>query len=190
MREWSRQWQYVLLVTTGLLVVAAVAVGHLGASDPPPIAFEAASRLPPGAPIRVHVTGEVAQPGVYQLAEGDRVVDAVNAAGGFASAADLEAVNQARKLRDGEQLIIPARPGRATTAAPAALLQPGTLVNLNTATEKELDQLPGIGEAYSRRIVDSRAVDGPFKSVDELLTRKVVPPATFEKIRALVTVGP
>jgi competence protein ComEA len=127
---------------------------------------------------------------VYQLAEGDRVLDAVNLAGGFASGADTESLNQARKLRDGEQLVVPARAGRTTTATTSALLHPGALVNLNTATEKELDQLPGIGEAYSRRIVDSRAVDGAFKSVDDLLTRKVVPAATFEKIRSLVTVEP
>ena len=142
-REWSKQWQYVLLAGSGLLVVAALAVSHLGASEPPPITFEAASRLPPGVPIRVHVTGEVAQPGVYQLAEGDRVIDAVNMAGGFANGADAEALNQARKLRDGEQLVVPSRVGSSRTAAAQALLQPGALVNLNTATEKELDQLPG-----------------------------------------------
>jgi competence protein ComEA len=188
-REWSKQWQIVLLAATGLLVVAAVAVNQLGASEPPPITFEAASRLPPGTPIRVHVSGEVARPGVYQLSEGDRVIDAVNMAGGLASGADGEALNQARKLRDGEQIVVPARSGQAAgTTLP--LVQAGTLVNLNTATEKELDRLPGIGEAYSRRIVDSRAVDGAFKSVDDLVTRKVVPAATLEKIRSLVTVGP
>jgi competence protein ComEA len=190
-REWSKQWQYVLLAAAGVLVVAALAANHLGASEPAPIAFEAASRLPPGTPIRVHVTGEVVSPGVYQLAEGDRVIDAVNMAGGFASGADGEALNQARKLRDGEQLVVPPRSVRAApTTTPQALLQPGGLVNLNTATREELDLLPGIGEAYSRRIVDSRAVDGSFKSVEDLLTRKVVPAATFEKIRSLVTVGP
>ena len=120
MREWSKQWQYVLLAGSGLLVVAALAVSHLGASEPPPITFEAASRLPPGVPIRVHVTGEVAQPGVYQLAEGDRVIDAVNMAGGFANGADAEALNQARKLRDGEQLVVPSRVGSSRTAAAQA----------------------------------------------------------------------
>ena len=63
-------------------------------------------------------------------------------------------------------------------------------MNINTATQAELDQLPGIGEAYSRRIVDSRAVDGPFKTVEDLVTRRVVPASTFDGIHELISVGP
>ena len=80
-------------------------------------------------------------------------------------------------------------PGASSeVAAAVATLEPGAPLDLNSATMEQLDLLPGVGEAYSRRIVDSRRVDGPFEAVEDLLTRRVLPSATLDGIRDYVTV--
>jgi len=135
----------------------------------------------------VHVAGAVARPGLYELPPGARVADAIERAGGGLPDADIDAVNLARRLRDGEKIDVPGPSAEAATAV--ATLAPGEKLDLNAATMDELDLLPGIGEAYSRRIVDSRVVDGPFEAVDDLLTRRVLPAATLDGIRNYVTVA-
>jgi competence protein ComEA len=187
MLAWLERHQILILSVLVLVVMAGIALPRLSASGPRPIVFREGSALAPGTPIRVHVAGAVVAPGVYELREGDRVAEALAAAGGPAGDADLEQVNLARRVRDGEQVLVPRRPGARATVAPLA---PGERLDLNSATEAQLDQLPGIGEAYSRRIVDSRKVDGPFKSVDDLLTRRVLPVSVLQQIRDLVSVGP
>jgi competence protein ComEA len=187
MRAWLEQNQFLVLAFAAVLFLGSLAVISLGGSDPPAFEFEYGSGLEPGTPIKVHVTGAVARPGVYELREGDRVEAALAAAGGTTEAADLEALNLARRVRDEEQLLVPVRTGRST---PVATLAPGARLDINTATTAELDQLPGIGEAYSRRIVDSRRADGPYRSVDDLVQRRVLPQATLEQVRHLIAVGP
>ncbi len=178
--------QLLLLV----LVLVALATGlvavRLGNDTPPPIELVRDSGLEPGTPIQVHVTGAVITPGVYELRAGDRVLDAVTAAGGPAPGADLDALNLARRLRDEDQIVVPGGQRPKSTSSTAL----GNLIDINIATEDELDSLPGIGEAYARRIVDSRAVDGPFETTEELVDRGVIPASTFDKIRDLVVAGP
>ena len=183
--------KFPLLALAAALVVSALAIGAMAGGPSDPITFQAASSLPDGTPIRVHVAGEVARPGVIEMFEGERVIDAINEAGGATSNADVDALNLARRLRDGERIEVPSRSAPRGAASPApAPLTAGQPLNINTATLTQLDQLPGIGEAYSRRIVDSRSVDGPFKTIEELLSRRVVPASTFNGIRDLITVGP
>ena len=180
-----------------LLLLAAVAAWGLIAfildrrSGPEPleIRFEDAAM---GEEIRVHVAGAVADPGVYPLRDGDRAVDALEAAGGPAEDAELEAVNLARRLHDEDQLIVPRRGDSAPMAGGASQVAGASAgrIDINTASAELLDTLPGIGEAYSRRIIDSRTRDGPFRSVDDLLERRLIPRATFERIKDLITVGP
>jgi competence protein ComEA len=150
----------------------------------------------PGGPIEVYITGAVARPGVYEMQDGDRVIDVLLEAGGAAPDANLEALNLAVRLRDEDQVTVPrigqvapaASSGGSASDVAAAATVP---VNINTASARELDDaLPGIGEVYSQRIVDSRTRDGPFTSPDDLLLRALIPRATFERIRELVTVGP
>jgi competence protein ComEA len=179
-----------------LIILALIAAAFLSSffvlnvieADPPPIEFVPGSGLPDGTPIRVHVTGAVTRPGVYELREGDRVIEAVAVAGGASADADIDALNLARRVRDEEQLVVPER--RSASPAPVAPLPPGTLIDINVATAAQLDQLPGIGEAYSRRIIDSRIVDGPFKSTDELVQRRVLPQATYDRVKDLISAGP
>jgi competence protein ComEA len=140
--------------------------------------------------VAVHVAGRVRRPGLVRLAAGSRVLDAVRAAGGTAPGADLDAVNLARKLVDGEQVRIPAR-GQAATAAPPPGNPQGQAagpLDLNTATAEQLDTLPGVGEVTAGRIVAYRTAH-PFTSVDELLEVPGIGQRRFEQLKDLVTVG-
>ena len=184
MPAWLERNPFLVIALAGFLLLAGLAIGDALQTSEQPVLVLQDSALQPGTPIRVHVAGAVAAPGVYALTAGDRVEDAVSAAGGATAGADLDAINLARRLRDGEQIRIE---GPDAPAAPVLL--PGEKLDLNAATEEQLMALPGIGEAYSRRIVNSRAVDGPFTSVDEVLERGLVPERTLEGIRAMVTVS-
>ena len=187
---WLERHQW-LVAAAALLVLAGV-IALRSASDPSPsaqIVFGDAPALADGAPIRVHVTGAVQHPGVVPLRSGDRLSDALSAAGGTSSAADVEDLNLARRLRDGEQVVIPEKTRRSAAAA-ISTQPPGGKIDLNRATEAQLDALPGIGATYAKRIVDSRAVDGPFKSAQEIVARRIVPQTTFDKVRDLVMVTP
>jgi competence protein ComEA len=181
---------HVVVAAAALLLLAALGSALIQRQTASPVTFASGSEVAEGTPIRVHVAGEVERPGVYELLGGQRVIDAIDLAGGATFDGDVNAINLARKLRDGEQILVPSRAGSRSSSADAAVLAPGGTLNVNTATEAQLDQLPGIGEAYSRRIVDSRTVDGPFTTLDELVSRKALPAATLEKIRDRLTVGP
>jgi competence protein ComEA len=153
----------------------------------------------------VDVAGAVRHPGVYRLATGSRVVDAVAAAGGFGPRVDAEAasrINLAALVTDGEQVRVPSRddaaarppsgPGADSAGGPTGGHAGGAAsgpVNLNSASAEELDTLPGIGPATAAKILAARA-EAPFATVDELRSRGVVGEATFRKLHGLVTVGP
>jgi competence protein ComEA len=183
MLAWLERNPFLVIALAGFLLLAGLLVrGVLQAGGEPVLVIRDGGPQP-GAPIRVHVAGAVVAPGVYALVAGDRVEDALAAAGGATPGAALESINLARRLRDGEQVLIEG-PG-----AQAAPLMPDGRLDLNAATREQLMALPGIGEAYSQRIVDSRAVDGPFASVDDLLARDLVPVSTFDGIKALISVS-
>lgn len=133
-----------------------------------------------GTMLCVHVDGAVAQPGVYYLAEGSRVADAVAAAGGAAGDGCTAAVNLAQRLQDGQQIVVPTQEavdaGTAAVSAPGqedaggkASAAPSGLVNINRATVEELQALSGIGEATARKIVADREANGPFSSLEDLM---------------------
>ena len=160
----------------------------------------------PGAPavsvsstqLVVHVVGQVRRPGVVVLPAAARVRDAVAKAGGALPSADLGAVNLARPLADGEQLRIP-RPGEATpaSAAPSASggapvagggTGAGGLVNLNTANQSVLEELPGVGPVLAQRIIDWRTEHGRFTSVDELAEVSGIGEKMFAQLQGKVMV--
>jgi competence protein ComEA len=128
-----------------------------------------------GGRVTVHVAGAVHRPGVYRLAPGARVDDALRRAGGPRARADLTAVNLAAKLEDGRQVLVPERgsapasaPVSATAGAPAGATAPAQPVNLNTATLEQLDTLDGVGPGIAQRILDYRQQHGGFRRVEEL----------------------
>ena len=145
------------------------------------------------AAITVDVDGAVATPGVYELAEGTRVKDAVTKAGGLAEDADTTSVNLAQKLQDGQKVVIP-RAGESVPAATAAVPEAGAgtpqggLVNINTADAAELDTLPGVGESTARAIVEDRERNGPFASPEDLMRVSGIGEKKFAKLQALICV--
>lgn len=141
----------------------------------------------------VHVGGKVRRPGVVRLPAGSRVEDALRAAGGALPGVDSGALNLARQLADGEQVLVGV-PAGAVGAAAAAGASPGPapgaggVVDLNTATVADLDALPGVGPVLAQRIVDFRSQHGPYSSVDQLREVSGIGERKFEDLKARVRV--
>ena len=150
------------------------------------------SPSPSPASIIVDVAGWVRRPGVYEFSSGDRVIDAVNRAGGARNGADLTSLNLAAPLTDGTQIVIP-KPG-ATVPGGTGSSDTGTasgvtaLINVNTASETELEDLPGVGPVTAAAIIDYRTQNGPFAAVDDLIDVSGIGPSTLEQIRPFATV--
>jgi competence protein ComEA len=147
-------------------------------------------------PIVVYVTGAVQRPGVYTLPRDSRLVNVVEAAGGFLEGADLNQVNLAEAVKDEQQIVIP---GLSTLPTPqltiggdGLLVTPtpfaGEKVNINKASAEELDKLPGIGPTTAQKIIDYREKNGPFQRIEDLLKIPGIGPSTLEAIKAMITV--
>ena len=195
-----------LLGALGLVVAAVVLFA--GGDDAAPVVIVAPepTAIPEQTPpaIRVHVSGAVMSPGVYEVNEGDRVMDAIASAGGVQPNADLASINLAQRVQDEAQYHVPrlGEPTPALTSAPAQRAsipndipppQGGraspSLIDLNTATAQELELLPGIGPVMAGRIITYREANGPFTSLDDVENVPGIGPKTLESIRPLATVA-
>jgi competence protein ComEA len=191
----------------GLVALVAITVGGAGLwyvrSLPRPVEVRADAERPatgapatssPGlVPILVDVAGWVRRPGVYEFHDGDRVIDAIDAAGGARRGAALDALNLAAPLADGTQILVLRKEasesaGSATSASSVDGGATPSKVNINSASAVELEALPGIGEVIAQEILDYRTANGPFASVDDLLDVSGIGEVTLENIRDLVTV--
>jgi len=139
-----------------------------------------------GPRIFVHILGEVVRPGLYELRDGARGVDAVAAAGGFTDAADPGALNLARFVADGEQILVPALGAAPPAGAGGGGVAADGRVNLNAADVAQLEQLPRIGPAMAERIIAWRDEHGPFRTVEDLLEVSGIGEATLDGLRDLV----
>lgn len=151
--------------------------------------------------IYIHITGEVKKPGVIELNSGDRVIDAIEKAGGETKQADLSQVNLAYKVEDGQKIYIPNKnekiteyiwSGNGNNNGDSNLnnreQKEGKKVNINTASQSELDGLPGIGPALAQRIIDFREENGEFKSIEDIQNVKGIGEAKFEEIKENICV--
>jgi competence protein ComEA len=177
-----------------LVAAAAVAVtglvvwrGRPRAVDVPPPPVAVASASPSAALLVVDVAGDVRHPGLVRLPPGSRVADALAAAGGLRPGATTEGLNLARRLVDGEQVLVGA-PAAAAAPSAGAPNGPGTPLDLNAATADQLDALPGIGPVLAERIVDWRTQHGRFATVDQLREVGGIGAKKFESLKALLTV--
>ncbi len=173
-------------VLTGLL-----AAGLLLLLTAPPRGRPVELKPPPTpGPLRVHVAGSVRQPGVYELPRGAIVLDALEAAGGPAPQARLEAINLAEPLQDGTRVFIPGAEAGGAAPAQAPALEPAEPtaetqgpIDPNTATAAELERLPGIGPVLAQNIIDYREAYGPFTRAEDLLKVPGIGEARLEQIR-------
>lgn len=190
-----------LVVGAVLLVALVCAVSFVVVSDPAAVEQSAAPSAPAAGPtsttaapgLVVDVGGAVRQPGVYRLVVGTRVVDALEAAGGPAEDVDLERINLAAVLSDGQRVWVPRRGENAPQGVAGAANSEdaiGTVgpIDLNSATAEQLDTLSGIGPATAKAIIERRAQLGRFRSVDDLLSVKGIGEAKLDSIRSSVVV--
>jgi competence protein ComEA len=195
-REWLAglgRREFVVALTLVVALLGGAGMWYVrGLSPPVPVAADrvneasAPSPSPSPALLIVHVAGWVRSPGVYKLNEGDRVIDALELAGGARRGADLSALNLAAVLTDAQQVLVPKRGEAVAAAGSGAVTSP--IVNLNTATLDELDTLPGIGEVLAQRILDHRQEHGPFAAVEDLLEVSGIGEKRLEDVRDKVTV--
>ena len=196
-----------LLVRPSAPLVESVAPHASGVGIVAPL-----STLPTPLTVRIHVAGAVVRPGVYSVSSSARVVDAVTAAGGATSRADLERINLAQTIIDTEQVFVPFRSSRTTKVTVAPRLRPSRstvpavvptvpgaipsaatsattpLINLNSATSAQLDTLPGVGPSTAKAIISYRNRKGPFGKVEDLLNVPGIGPAKVAALRDQVTV--
>lgn len=164
-----------------LLAVAGRTLAGAGSATVQPVALvpERAGAAPR---LVVHVAGAVRRPGLYRLAEGKRVADAVARAGGATAPADTAAINLAAPLADGMQVLVPQR---VTDGASARAVE--GRVSLSSASISDLDALPGIGPVTAQKIVDHRLAHGGFRSIDDLDAIPGIGPARIDQLRELVS---
>ena len=177
-----------ILLAIAILAVVLLTVARLHGGDGQAVAIVDETPAPTRSPeplIVVDVTGAIARPGVYRLPAGSRTVDALLAAGGMTGEADLDALNKAAPIHDGQRIYVP-RPGETVPSGNAGS-DPQLKIDVNRATAAELEALPGIGPTTAARIVRSRG-SHPFGRVEELQTRGLVTARVFADIKDMVAV--
>lgn len=193
----AHRWKVALGAGLGLIaLIVVVAVGsHIFRSATPipsvvvarqaeaGLVAQAENLSVPTLTVVVHVVGAVESPGVIELPENSRIVDALAKAGGAREDAILSGINLARVLFDGEQIVVPSL---ADEPAAGSINAPPGLVSLSRGTSAELETLPRVGPATAARIIAWREENGPFMNVDDVLAVSGIGPATLEGFRALV----
>jgi competence protein ComEA len=168
-------------------VIAAISFVSPKLRPTPQIAPPAVASAPAQGPVvLIHVAGAVKRPGLYELLEGDRVSDAIEAAGGPTRAADLHVLNLAQVVVDGTRIEVPAK-GGSSSQQPSATASSSAMVSLNSATQTDLETIPGVGPVTAQAILSHRDEIGGFTDLAQLLDVDGIGPATFESISAYVT---
>jgi competence protein ComEA len=181
-----------IVVTGVVLLLAFVLAGKFLLRPAKPAAVAPPLRVAPtetslsSATMYVDVVGAVRRPGLYRLRDGSRVADAVTRAGGPTPKAQIDLVNLAARIADGEQIVVPARGSVAAVAPTPGGGAASGPVHLNSATLEQLDALPGVGPVTAQKILDYRQKHGAFGSVDELDAISGIGPARLETLRDLV----
>ncbi len=194
MEEWLERYRVVLFFVLLAVSIVGVFVFQILRTEPPdvvlisptePLAPEA---TPTPLPLRVYISGAVQKPDVYALPPHSIVKDVLIAAGGPAQDADLDRINLAMPLADGQQIYVPRVGEEELPVAPVSNQSAlAGKVDINRADQAGLETLPGIGPSTAQRIIDYRQENGPFAQIEDIKNVSGIGPATFEKIRALIT---
>ncbi|MGA9598537.1 MAG: helix-hairpin-helix domain-containing protein [Acidimicrobiia bacterium] len=177
----GRNWIAVAVLV--LAVLAARAWYGRSTPEPAPLFVDTVAETNDDR-ITVHISGKVMAPGLVVVRAGSRLADAVAAAGGTTRDADLERVNLAAPLQDGQQVVIPGIEEGGATAEPVT----DAKIHINTATPSELEQLPGVGPVLAERIAAFRDENGPFDSVEDLLDVSGIGESKLEMLRDSVAI--
>ncbi len=169
-------WSILFAVLIGLIAGGLIFL----LSQPRPGNPVALLPAPTSAPILIHVSGAVLNPGIYELELGSRAQDALDAAGGSLEDADLDRINLARVLIDGQQIHVP-----SFDEAEEGFSLP---ININRASVEQLTLLPGIGPVSAEAIIDYRDLHGPFSNIEEIQNVSGIGPSTFDNIKALIDI--
>ena len=195
MDEWLERHRWLILGILFTLLCAVVVVVWISRPKPEPIVISTPTPtvLATPAPLRVYVTGAVKQPDVYALAQGSIVKDAISAAGGTTEDADLDRINLAQELNDQMHVHVPCVGEETTPVAPSGTGggsddAPDARININTASAKQLESLPGIGPTMATRIVEYRTAHGPFTRPEDIVDVNGIGPTTYEKLKDRITV--
>ncbi|MDP3973363.1 MAG: ComEA family DNA-binding protein [Candidatus Daviesbacteria bacterium] len=188
---WTKVEQYKVPIALSLVGLVLISGGMFASGiNKPKQEYRKESIVESIREISVDVSGAVNKPGVYQLKEGDRVEEAIAAAAGFSNEANNEyiakSLNMAAKLADGAKIYVPYGDEMAAGATQGGVAGVATQskVNVNTASQTELETLSGVGPVTASKIISNR----PYQNVEDLLNKKVVGKATFEKIKDSVVV--
>jgi competence protein ComEA len=190
LRLWWRDVNFTQSQRRALAAVAILAVGLSGFLILKPHKAQAITPVVTSivAPLMlvVDIQGEVKTPGVYELPINSRVNDAIKVAGGAKPSADLSFINQARVVKDGEQIFVDKK--YISSGDVRRSVTVSGIININRATAKELDKLPGIGPVIAGRIVEYRKVNGFFQSIDDLKKVQGIGASTLEKFKSKIRV--
>ena len=180
---WGRFSTTVLVL---LIVLIGVGSGLLfyKRTERPPLEILLPTTTAVTTEVKVYVSGAVAHPGVYTMRQGDRVLDAIDAAGGTTENADLTRINLAAKVKDEQQIHVP-KPGESLPQESSGQPQK---ININTASVEALDTLPDIGETKAQAIVNYRKEHGDFKRIEDLVEVAGIGSSTYENLKNLITV--
>jgi competence protein ComEA len=192
--QWLARYRWLLFLGITALALTAVILIQVLRPSPQPIILSTATPMPAqmATPtpytLHVYVTGAIQHPDVYLLPQGSIVKDAVDAAGGATEEADLERINLALSVTDGQQVHVP-RLGEDNSPVLPPSGQPAMAkVNINTADAATLESLPGIGPSLAQRIVEYRQANGPFERIEDVMDVSGIGTATFEGIQDLLSV--
>lgn len=185
MDQWIREYKIPFLlavVSVGIIIICVVLIIKSTQTTTPIVFSEEASVAGVlSGSIQIDIEGAVENPGVYTLAVGSRVEDAIVAAGGMSGEADAEVfaktINRAAKVVDGGKLYIPKIGEKSTTLETS---YNDSLVNINSASESQLEALPGVGPVTAQKIIAGR----PYQTLDELVAKKALGQSLFEKVKS------
>ncbi|EKD62691.1 MAG: hypothetical protein ACD_52C00088G0002 [uncultured bacterium] len=187
------KWQLLMLLVGLILIGGGFVLGNSSSGSPKVEIINDESSLNDLGDVVVEVSGQINKPGVYNLSAGSRVEDVINAAGGLTSEADTEFVekriNRAARLSDGQKIYIPSEEENSKipnsqNSNNEILGVLDNLININTASQSELESLWGIGPVYAQNIIEQR----PYSSVEELLTKKIIKQNVYDRVKDQISV--